>query len=128
MICRFTASIACLIKTAFGRDIQFTADDRFDSVLIGMLIKIDRPVEIAVIGHRNGRHLIFFCLLEKVIEANRTVEEAVLGVKVKMNEIGMFHRLSIQPVVRRFFGDNDIMNMTFPESRGGNLDKTRLLS
>ncbi len=93
MICRFADSIARLVKAAFGGDIQFAADDRFDSVLIGMLIKIDRPVKIAMIGHRNGGHLIFFCLLKKVIETNRAVEETVLGMNVKMNKIGVFHDL-----------------------------------
>ena len=92
-----------------------------------MLVKIDRTVKIAMIGHGHGRHLIFLCLLEKIIETNRTVQQTVLSMNVKMNEIGMFHRL-FQPVVRGFFGDDHIMDMAFPESGGGDLDEARLLS
>ncbi|EKD22226.1 MAG: Na+/proline symporter [uncultured bacterium] len=92
MICRLRASMARLVKTAFRRDVQFAADDRFDPVLISMFIEIDRSIEIAMIGHRNSGHLIFFCFPKKVVETDRAIEETVLGVKVKMNKIRVCHR------------------------------------
>jgi hypothetical protein len=56
-----------------------------------VLVKIDRTVEIAVIGHGHGWHLIFLRPLEKIVETNRAVQETVLRMNVKMNEIGMLH-------------------------------------
>ena len=96
MMSRFADPVAVFVKTVSRGNIQFAADDRLDSILIRMLVEIDRSVEIAMIGHGHGRHLIFLCLSEKIIETNGSVQQAILGMNVKMNEIGMFHIYSSQ--------------------------------
>ena len=50
------------------------------------LIKFDRAVKIAVIGHRDRRHFEFGRFLHQLFHSNRAVEQRILGVKMQMNE------------------------------------------
>ena len=72
-------------------DIQFASYYGFDPVVVGLLIKINRPVHIAVVGNGNSRHFILSGLLEKVVETNSAVKKAVLGMYVKMDKVCVLH-------------------------------------
>ena len=83
-----------LVETAPRRDIQFAADDGLDTLLVGLLVKADGSEHIAVIGHGNGGHLVLLYFFEQIVQANGSIEEAVLGVNVEVDEIGMLHRVN----------------------------------
>jgi len=121
---RFTGMMAVFIEPTLRCDIKFAADNGLDPILVGPLIKADGSEHVAVIGHRNGRHLVFPGLFQQIVKADGTVQQAVLRMDVKMNKIGVFHGLLdrllnrlFQPVVRSFLGDDDIMHMAFSQSR-----------
>ena len=42
---------------ALLRNIDLAADDGMNSLLFGVVVKLDGPEEIAMIGHGDGRHL-----------------------------------------------------------------------
>jgi hypothetical protein len=69
-----------------GRDVGLTTDDRFDPGTRRFLVKFNRAKQIAVIGNRDRRHLEFGRFFHQLFHSDRTVEERILGVKVKMNE------------------------------------------
>ena len=79
------------IKTTPMGNVKFTADNGFDPVFIGLLIKIDCSKHIAMIGHSNGRHLIFFSFFKKILNADGSIEQAILSMNMKMNKIGVLH-------------------------------------
>ena len=82
-----------LEAAALGNDVGFTADQRFDTKRSGGLIKIDGAKEIPVVGHPQRGHFIVGGFLDEVLDAAGPVEEAVLGVDVQVDEIGVIHNL-----------------------------------
>ncbi len=74
-------------------DIGFAADDRLDARFRGLEIEIEGAEEVAVVRHRDGRHVKVDGLFYEGVEGISPVEQAVFGVKVQMDEIGMMHRL-----------------------------------
>jgi hypothetical protein len=70
-----------------GSHIGFTSDNRLDVMGFGFLIKINGAKEIAMIGHGHGRHAKIFYLLEQGCELVGPIEEAILSVKMEMNEL-----------------------------------------
>lgn len=87
MTCGFSNGRCCLIKTAPWRNIEFTADNRFDAVGIGLFIKINRAEHIAMVGDGHSRHCVFFGLFKEVIQTDHAVKKAVLRMNVQMDEI-----------------------------------------
>ena len=67
-------------------EVGLAADDGFDPRLLRLLIKLDRPEDVAVIGHRHRRHLAALDLLHQIRDAHRPVEEGILGVQVEVDE------------------------------------------
>jgi hypothetical protein len=80
-----------LIEAALGGNVQLAADNRFNPILLGMLIEINGPKNIAMVSHGHRLHLVFLCFLEKIIETNSSIEEAVLCMNVQVDEIDGLH-------------------------------------
>src|SRR5437763_8956897 len=85
----------CFILVRTGGDIGFAADNGLYASRHRALIKIDRAEEVAVIGHRNCRHLHFDSLFHQLSNPDGTIEEGVFGVQVEMNEGVAGHPFSI---------------------------------
>ncbi len=59
---RLLAGGATAIAHGTSRHIGLATDDRLDPGLFRRLVKLDRAKEVAVVGHRHGRHLVFSSL------------------------------------------------------------------
>lgn len=69
-----------------GRHVGLTAYDGLDPASESLLIKLDSPEQIAMVRHGHGGHAEVFHLLDERLNLIRPIEQAVLGVEVKMNE------------------------------------------
>ena len=69
-----------------GRQVRFVADDRVDAAIFASGVKLDGPVEVAVVGDRAGVHAEGFGLLHQFGDAVEAVEEAIVSVQVQMGE------------------------------------------
>jgi hypothetical protein len=65
--------------------------DGFDPLFRGQRVEIDGSEEIAVVGHGQGRHPVLFGLGDQPIELARPVEERILGMEMKVDEVGVRH-------------------------------------
>ena len=68
------------------RDVGLHADDRLDPGGLGLLPEVVGPEHVAVVGHRQRRHLHPSGLGEQVLEPGGAVEHGVLGVHVQVHE------------------------------------------
>src|SRR6185295_15523499 len=72
-------------------DVAFHADDRLDPRALHLVVERDRPVHIAVIGHRNGARPEILRPLHQWFYLNRAIEKAEVGVKMKVYKIFFVH-------------------------------------
>ena len=79
--------VSCPLRAVARSHIGFTPDNRLDIMSFGFLIKINGAKEIAMVSHGDGGHTEILHLLEQGCELVGPVEEAILGVKMKMNEL-----------------------------------------
>ncbi len=80
--------------------VEFAADEGFDARAFGGVIKGDGPVEIAMIGEGEGRHIQIDGPFHQAVDAAGSIKEAVIGMDVKMNEVFVSrrHRNSSQSI------------------------------
>ena len=84
---RFLSSV---VATAL-RHVNFAADDGLDVALTGFIKEIGRSKEIAVIGDGYGGHLLAGRFIQELGGLASPVEQTVIGVNVKMNELRLTH-------------------------------------
>jgi len=82
-----TDSLGRSITPVSRRHVDLTPEDRFDPGPIHLLEKIDGTEHVPVIGHRHRRHGQLANTVTQCSHPNRTVQEAVFGVKVQVNEV-----------------------------------------
>jgi len=92
----FAAAGRILVGPPTGSDVHLAADDGLYSVAIGLLIEVNGSEDIAVIRHGHRGHLIFLCPLQQILDADCTVQEAVLSMDVQVDERGVLHSQSNQ--------------------------------
>src|SRR5580704_12885301 len=68
------------------REIGLASDDGLDAGGLGLGEEFDRAEHIAVIGHRDRGHAGLLGVLDQRTDLVGAVEQAVLGMNVKMNE------------------------------------------
>src|SRR5207249_2465008 len=76
------------------RHVDLAAEDRVDSALPRVVVKNDRRKQIPVLGHGDGRHVQLRGLIKELVYAARAVQQRVLGVQVKMDEISHHRTLA----------------------------------
>src|SRR5690606_27209658 len=69
------------------REVCLAAEDRLDAVRFGLLVELDGPEHVAVVGDRDGLHAPLLDGLAQVLGPDGAIEEAVLGVQVEVSEI-----------------------------------------
>jgi len=79
--------LAFLVGHAAGGDVGLDADDRLDAGLLGGGVERDDPVHAAVVGQRHCRHPLVGDALRHLADAGEAVEQAELGVNVKVDEV-----------------------------------------
>ena len=93
-------------------------------MVTGLFIEVNYAEHIAMVGNGNCRHREFSGLFKKLLQTDHAVKQAVLSVNMKMDKIGVLHNTLIEPIIRRFFCNNDVMNMAFPEAGGSDANKS----
>ncbi|KAF5035124.1 hypothetical protein DSECCO2_588920 [anaerobic digester metagenome] len=76
------------VETAARGDVDLAADDGLEPRLLGVVVKNERAVEVAVVGDGRGGRAEGGGGLDEVADADGPVEEAVFGVAVQVDEIG----------------------------------------
>ena len=71
--------------------VDFAADDRFDVALAGFIEEIGGGEEIAVIGDGHGWHFLPGRFVQELAGFAGPIEQAVIGVNVKMNKLRLAH-------------------------------------
>ena len=79
--------VPCPLGAIARSHIGFTSDNRLHIMSLGFLIKINGAKEVAMVGHGDGGHAEILHLLEQGCELVSPVEEAILSVKMEMNEL-----------------------------------------
>ena len=92
------AGRAALVAAVAGRDVDLAAEDRLDAALAGRVVEHHRREHVAVLGHRQRRHLQRGGLVEQFVDAAGAVEQRELGVEMEMDELS--HR-ALTPSGRR---------------------------
>jgi len=77
----------CFVESGSGGNINFDADDGLDAGLGRFFIKLDGTEHGAVIGGSHRMHAELCSALQQVVDANGTIQKAVLGVHVEMDKI-----------------------------------------
>ena len=68
-------------------EVEFAADERLDALGLGLVVELDRAVEIAVVGEGEGAHAELGGAIHQPVDAAAAIEQAVVGVDVEMDEI-----------------------------------------
>ena len=90
MVGFFTLRGGTVCVTA-SRDVDFATDDGLDPLLQGSFIEANCSKKVSVIRNGSGRHLQFSHPIHDRTDFAGAVEEAVVSVKMKMNEFGLIH-------------------------------------
>ena len=53
---------------------------------LALLVELERPVQVAVVGERQGVHALLFGPLDQLGDRAGAVEQAVVAVAMQMNE------------------------------------------
>jgi hypothetical protein len=72
--------------------VEFAPEDRLDALLFGRIEKMDRSVDVAVVGHGDGSLAEGGYAIDELLDVAGTIEERVFGMKMKVGELG--HGLS----------------------------------
>ena len=76
----FLSGRSVAIAQGLWRDVSLATDDRLNAGPFRGLVKLDRPVEIAVISNRNRRHSEFRSFSDQLFRSNRSIKQRILGV------------------------------------------------
>src|SRR5713101_3409984 len=79
------------VVTAALCNVDFTPDNWFDVALAGFVEEIGCGEKIAVVGDGYGRHLLPRRLVQQLRGFACTVEQAEIGMNVKMHELRLTH-------------------------------------
>ena len=82
-----TPTTRSAIKSRARSNIKFTSKDGLDANLLGCLEELDSAMHIAMVRHGDRRLPKRGRLLKHLRDSIEAVEETVLGVEVKMDEI-----------------------------------------
>ena len=77
------------------RHVHLAADDGMDAVIVGLVVKLHRAKQIAVVGHGQRRHLLLGHQLYHLADFARPVQQGIVGVAMQMNEWRCGHALSL---------------------------------
>src|SRR5580704_15542562 len=98
MVVNLPAAAGGLLVVAAARgDIDFAADDGFDALVAGGLVKINGAIEDAVVGDGKSGELEFVGTLHEPVEPAGAIEQGILGVQVEMDKVSVRHAAILHP-------------------------------
>ena len=74
------------------RDVDLAAEDGFDAFGLGLGIEFDRAEQVAMIGHRDGRHFLLGHHVHQLADLTGPIEKRIVGVAVEVYERDVRHR------------------------------------
>ena len=78
--------------SAARRDVGFISDNRIDAGRFAFTIKLDRSIEIAVIGQGQGIHSQIFGPSHQLRNSAGAVKQTVVAMTMQMNEGSVRHK------------------------------------
>src|SRR5215471_12440201 len=69
-------------------DVELAADDRLDSLLLRGIYKMDRAIDVAMVGHGHGLLPDLAHTRHQLLDVAGAVEERVIGMQMEMDEFG----------------------------------------
>ena len=69
-------------------DVKLAAQNRLDSRLLRVVEEVHGAEDVAVVRHGHGGHVQFLGALAQQLGVACAVQHGVVGMKMKMNEIG----------------------------------------
>ena len=95
-------ALAAAVEARGRRHVGLAAQDRFDAARLRRLVEFHGAEHVAVVGDRHGRHAKLLGAVQKLADAVRPIQQAELGVQVKMNEILLPHECTFSSDVLRY--------------------------
>src|SRR5208337_2168916 len=83
------------VKAARGGHIDFAAQNRLEPPLQRSLVELHCPKEVSVVRYGDGRHLEPSRAIHQAVNFTSAVEQAVIGMEVKMDEVFGWHAATI---------------------------------
>ena len=80
-----------LFASAAGRDINFAADNGFDTLFACRLVKVNDAVHGAVVGDGQRGEFQFMGFVHQPVQTAGAIEQRILGVKMEMNKVRVRH-------------------------------------
>ena len=74
--------------SASGSDVSLNPKNRLDAKSIRFFLKLSRPIQVPVVGHRNRVHSQLFHLIKQSVYAIAAVKKGILRMKVQVREFG----------------------------------------
>ncbi len=88
----FLMGMGLFLQPASRSYIDFAADNGFQPMFLSLFIKIHHTEEVAVIGHGNSRQFEGLGLFKQPFKANLSIQQAILGVEMKMYKRCVGHK------------------------------------
>jgi hypothetical protein len=77
-----------LVLVSIAGDIDFTADDWLNPVGPSRIVELDGTEQVAMVGECQCRHSTFRCTSDNCVNPVGSIQETVMAVEVKMDELG----------------------------------------
>ena len=91
-------------------DVGLHPHDGLDAGLGRLLVEVEGPIHIAVVGDGDGAHAELGGALDQILHPDRAVEKRVLGVQMQMSKISAAHVASVKAVVIAVGKDGHLRN------------------
>ena len=75
-----------------GGEVEFAADQRLDALGLGLVVELDRAVEIAVVREGQRLHPEGVGPVHQAVDPAGAIQQGVVAMDVKMDEIGVGSR------------------------------------
>ena len=84
----FFNTVLLSFGSASGGDVSLNPKNRLDAKSIRFFLKLSRPIQVPVVGHRNRVHSQVFHLIKQSVHAIAAVKKGILRMKVQVREFG----------------------------------------
>ena len=80
------AAAGVAVGALVGSDVGLVADDGVEARSLALAVKLDGPVEVAMVGDGHGIHAQLLDVFDQFRDTAGTVEKTVMSMAVQMNK------------------------------------------
>ena len=95
-------ALAAAVEARGRRHVGLAAQNRLDAARLRRLVEFHGAEHVAVVGNGHGRHVKLLGAVQELVDAVGAVQQAELGVQVKMNETLLPHECAFSSDVLRY--------------------------